>query len=77
MSPLLRFPVPHLTRYDFGDLAGPHGKPYAVYPDPRTRKVEGVEVRERPEGLEITVRDRYEDLAGTITWLIDRDGLGK
>ena len=44
-APVTRFPVPHLTQYDFGDLAGPRGKPYAVYPDAKTRVVEQVSVR--------------------------------
>lgn len=74
---LLRFPVPHMTQYDFGDLAGPRGKPYAVYPDVKTRRVEQVTVRERPEGMELVVRDRYAVLAGSTTLLIDRNGLAR
>jgi beta-galactosidase len=74
---VLRFPVPHLTRYDFGDLAGAHGKPYAVFPDPKTRKVEAVRIEPRPDCLEISVRDRYDVFAGTVTWRIDRAGMGK
>ncbi len=74
---LLRFPVPHMTQYDFGDLAGPRGKPYAVYPDVSTRQVEQVAVSERPQGVEIVLRDRYAGFTGSTTLLIDRNGLGK
>ncbi|MGO8746656.1 MAG: glycoside hydrolase family 2 TIM barrel-domain containing protein [Thermoguttaceae bacterium] len=74
---LMRFPVPHMTQYDFGDLAGPRGKPYAVYPDVKTRRVEYVAVRKRPEGVELAVRDRYARLAGSTTLWIDRNGLAK
>ena len=76
-SALLRFPVPHLTQYDFGDLAGARGKPYAVYPDVQTRRCEQVVVRDRPEGVEIVVRDRYSLLTGSTTLLLDRDGRAK
>ncbi len=74
---LLRFPVPHLTQYDFGDLAGPRGKPYAVYPDLKSRRTERVVVRKRPECTELVVYDRYERLAGSTTLRIDRKGLAK
>jgi hypothetical protein len=76
-SALLHFPVPHLTQYDFGDLAGPRGKPYAVYPDVSTRGVDQVMVRERPECVELVVRDHFERLAGATTLSIDRQGLAK
>jgi len=72
---LVEAPALHLTRYDFGDLAGPKSEPYAVLPEPGTRVVEAVDVREHPDGLEIVTRDRYPDVAGTIVWLIDREGL--
>ena len=49
---VLRFPVPHMTQYDFGDLAKPRQPPYAVYPDIKTRQVEQVIVHRRPEGAE-------------------------
>lgn len=68
-------PALHLTRYDFGDLAGPKAEPYEVLPKAGTRAVETVTATERPDGLEITIRDRYEDFAGTLAWLIDRTGL--
>jgi len=76
-SALLRFPVPHLTQYDFGDLAGARGKPYAVYPDVKTRRFEQVAVHERPEGVEVAVRERYALLTGSTTLLIDRAGRAK
>jgi hypothetical protein len=72
---LVESPALHLTRYDFGDLAGPKAEPYEVLPKAATRVVEQVAVTERPEGLEIRVQDRYEGFAGSVTWLIDRHGL--
>jgi len=73
---VLHFPSPHVTQYDFGDLAGPHGKPYDVYPDAGTRVIEQGTVRPTREGVELVVRDRYTGFAGTTTWLLDRRGLG-
>ena len=52
-APVVQFPVPHVTQYDFGDLAGPHGKPYAVYPDTKTRVVEQVTIEAIAQGLEL------------------------
>ncbi len=72
---VLSFPTPHFTRYDFGDLR-PGAKPYAVFPDHTTRQLDGAAVTRKPQGLEITVRTRYDTLAGSTTWLIDRNGLG-
>ncbi len=74
---ILRFPVPHVTRYDFGDLAGPHGKPYAVFPDTKTRAIDEVVVASRSEGIELRVRDHYNRFAGTMRWLIDKHGMSK
>jgi hypothetical protein len=71
-----RFPSPHLTRYDFGDLAGPSAPPYAVYPDAATRVVEEATVHRTSEGVRLTVRDHYALLSGGMTWLLDRRGLG-
>ena len=70
------FPAVHVTRYDFGDLNGPNSPPYAVFPDAKTRRFEGIEVKEEPIGLRIVVRDRYEGFAGATSWLMDRDGRG-
>jgi hypothetical protein len=72
---IVEAPALHLTRYDFGDLAGPKAEPYEVLPKGATRVVDQVGIRARPGGLEITVRDHYEGFAGSVTWLIDRDGL--
>jgi hypothetical protein len=76
-SPLMHFPSLHVTRYDFGDLAGPGAEPYAVFPDAKTRTVEEVSVQSRPEGLELRVRERFDRFAGATTWLIDNRGMGK
>jgi beta-galactosidase len=76
-SPVIEFPAPHVTQYDFGDLDGPYRRPYAVLPDTKTRVVESVAAAEKPEGLEITVKDRYEGFAGSVRWLIDRRGMGR
>ena len=68
-SPVTRFPSLHVTRYDFGDLAGPGAEPYAVFPDAKTRTVDEVTVQPRPEGLEFKVREHFDRFAGTTTWL--------
>jgi beta-galactosidase len=72
-----RFPAVHLTRYDFGDLAGPNSPPYAEFPDAKTHVIEGVSVENRAEGVEITIRDRYDGFAGSVTWLLDSKGVGQ
>jgi len=74
---VVRFPLPHLTRYDFGDLAGSHGKPYAVFPDAGTRIVDEVTVQTHADGIELAVRDHYDLFAGTMRWLVDKEGVGK
>jgi beta-galactosidase/beta-glucuronidase len=76
-SPIVKFPTLHVTRYDFGDLAGPGAEPYGVFPDAKTRKVEEVTVQSKAEGVEIAVREHFEHFAGTTTWLIDKIGMGK
>jgi hypothetical protein len=70
------FPRVHVTRYDFGDMNGPHSPPYAVFPDPKTRHFEKIEVKEEPSGLRLTVHERYEDFAGSTSWLFDKQGRG-
>lgn len=73
---LRAFPALHLTRFDFGDLLG--GKPpYAELPDASTRVIEEVKAAELPDGLEITVRDHYDGFAGSVTWLIGGNGVGR
>ncbi|MCC6123453.1 MAG: hypothetical protein IT426_00675 [Pirellulales bacterium] len=76
-SPLVKFPTLHVTRYDFGDLAGPDAEPYAVFPDAKTRAVDEVSVQARSEGLQIKVRERFDRFAGTTAWLLDKNGIGK
>ena len=75
-APFATFPALHVTRHDFGDLDR-NKPPYAEFPDAKTRVVESVAVAEHGNGLEITVKDHYEDFAGSVSWLIDRDGVGK
>lgn len=70
-------PALHLTRRDYGDLNGPKSPPYAIFPDAKTRVVEDVTLSEKPAGLEITVKDRYDGFAGSATWLIDKSGTSK
>lgn len=76
-SPITKFPSLHVTRYDFGDLAGPGAEPYAVFPDAKTRAVDEVTVQSQPEGTQIKVREHFTDFAGTTTWLLDKNGVGK
>ncbi len=80
-APITAFPVLHVTRHDFGDLAeyqeDKNKLPYAELPNARTRVVEDVTVREVDGGLEITVKDHYENFAGAVRWVIDKNGTGK
>jgi len=76
-SPVTKFPSVHVTRYDFGDLAGPNSPPYAVFPDEKTRTIDKIDIEETPQGLKITVHDRYDLFAGWISWIIDKNGVGK
>jgi len=75
--PLLDFPAVHVTRFDFGDLGGPNDAPYEVLPKRETRVVEGVEAQTTPEAVTLVVRDRYDGFAGSVTWTLDRSGVGK
>lgn len=76
-APILSFPIMHVTRHDYGDLNGPKSPPYEVLPDAKTRVIESVTAIEQPSGLEIAVKDHYDHFAGSITWLIDSDGVGR
>jgi hypothetical protein len=67
---------PRVTRYDFGDLNGPNSPPYAVFPDAKTRRFEGIEIKEEASGLRLIVRDRYESFVGSTSWLLDTEGSG-
>ena len=75
-APITTFPSLHVTRHDFGDL-NPKKAPYAEFPDAKTRVVESVTAVETGNGLEMTVKDHYKDFAGSIHWLIDKDGAGR
>lgn len=80
-APILTFPELHVTRHDFGDLAGYQLKkkvlPYAIFPDVKTRAVESVTVSDTGRGLGLVVKNRYEHFDGTVRWLMDKDGVGK
>ena len=80
-APIITFPALHLTRHDFGDLADyqkdKNKLPYAEFPDAKKRVVENVTVRDVGGGLEMIVKDHYENFAGTVRWVIDKDGVGK
>ncbi|HEY2083755.1 MAG TPA: glycoside hydrolase family 2 TIM barrel-domain containing protein [Verrucomicrobiae bacterium] len=80
-APILTFPSLHVTRHDFGDLEiyqkEKKKKPYAELPDARSRVVESVTAKERGDGLELTVKDRYENFAGVTRWLMDKNGVGR
>ncbi|HUW60548.1 MAG TPA: glycoside hydrolase family 2 TIM barrel-domain containing protein [Candidatus Bathyarchaeia archaeon] len=73
------FPRLHVTRFDFGDLAPE--PPYAVLPDPATRAIDRVEVKQQPDGVAMTVHDHYVGSAGAAfsgytRWIIGRNGAG-
>ena len=74
--PLRHFPVPHLTRYDFGDLAGPDAKPYTVLPDLKTRRFEQIEINTLAVATEIVVHESYDVLEGRTSLTLDRSGRG-
>ena len=76
-SPVIEFPSLHVTRYDFGDLAGPDSPPYAEFPDAKTRFVDKVDVEETAQGLRITIQDHYDGFAGSVSWLMDKNGMGR
>ena len=75
-APMATFPSLHVTRHDFNDL-DTKKPPYAEFPDAKTRVVENVTVTESGNGLELTVKDHYQDFAGAVRWLMDKDGVGK
>jgi hypothetical protein len=71
----------HITSHDFGDLAGyqkeKHILPYGVFPDARTRVVESVTAVDTGNALALTVKDHYKNFAGSIRWVMDKDGVGQ
>jgi beta-galactosidase len=75
-APMATFPALHVTRHDFGDLNSKK-PPYGEFPDAKTRVVESVTVAESSTGLEVTVKDHYEHFAGSVRWLMDKDGVGR
>ena len=48
-----------------------------MFPDAKTRVIESVSAAQVDGGLELTVKDRYENFAGTVRWLMDKVGVGK
>ncbi|HEV2454584.1 MAG TPA: glycoside hydrolase family 2 TIM barrel-domain containing protein [Verrucomicrobiae bacterium] len=74
-APMIQFPSLHVTRHDFGDL-DPKKQPYAEFPDAKTRTIEAVTIAEHGKGLELIVRNRYQNFAGSIHWLMDKEGIG-
>lgn len=75
-GPLSAWPRLHVSRYDHGDLI-PSAPPYALLPDEATRQIEAIEVTDRDGCVEVTVRDRFDQFAGQVTWRLDRDGVGQ
>jgi hypothetical protein len=73
---LSAFPSVHVTRYDFGDLAGPSSPPYAVFPDRSTRVVRSTSSSSTAEGVTLSVTERFQDFDGTTTLLISASGVG-
>lgn len=65
-APIVTFPSLHVTRHDFGDLDAKK-PPYAEFPYARTRIVESVTVVEANNGLELTVKGFYADVAGSVS----------
>lgn len=74
---LRSLPMPHVTRFDFGDLGGPDSKPYAVLPTEATRSITRARAYEVEGALEIEVVESYDVLEGTLWWRIDREGMSR
>lgn len=47
-----------------------------MFADAKTCVVETVSVREVAGGLEMTVKDHYENFAGSVCWIIEKQGMG-
>ncbi len=71
---LRTFPALHLSRREDRGIFWPTALEYKELPDRASRVVEGIEAKQTPEGLLLTVRDRYEDFAGQVDWLLDKSG---
>jgi beta-galactosidase len=74
-APMIQFPSLHVARHDFGDLMRKK-PPYAEFPDLTTRTIEAVTVIENSDGLELIVKDSYQNFAGVVRWFMDKDGVG-
>ena len=68
--------APPLGDYDFGDLAGPQAKPYAVFPESKSRRIDKIEILSHQDATEIVVQDRYDVLAGRTRLELDKEGKG-
>jgi hypothetical protein len=73
-SALRSRPVPHLTRFDFGDFA-PQAPRYEALPHVETRTMQNVSVTGDERCTTVTIEETYEGLRGTLTWRIDKTGL--
>jgi len=74
---VLGLPMLHVTRFDFGDLGPPNVAPYEVLPHAETRVVKSVSARGGQGALVLTIEDAYEGFTGSVTWEIDRLGVGR
>ena len=74
---LQRLPVLHVTRRETKNVFNPGGLPYAQYPDQTSRTLESITAEPTPSAVRITVRDRFEDFAGSIEMLLDTRGRAK
>jgi hypothetical protein len=76
-SAIRSLPMPHLTRFDFGDLRGPNSPPYAVFPTAGSRVIESLTVEVNGSGAEVRVQDRWDRMRGVTTWRLSSAGLGE
>jgi beta-galactosidase len=74
---MISFPMLHITRHDYGDLNGPKSAPYEILPDAKTHVLESCTTAEKGSALEIAIKDHYDHFAGSMIWLIDKNGVGK
>jgi hypothetical protein len=75
-APLIAFPSLHVATRDFGDLDRKK-RAHAEFPAATTRAVESVTAAVVGDALDLTVKDSYRDFAGSIRWLLDKNGVGK
>lgn len=75
-SAIVESPSLHVTRSDPSDL-NPNGLSYAVFPDEKTRVVDGVTIKELPEGLDLSVLDHYDGFTGAVHWIIAKNGMSR